>query len=151
MDYELQQRGRASIDFLCDLRSISDRYEPVTDQRALTTVNTDTLPDEPEQLQSTLAPVLESDPEFRLLRMCRDWTLEKHGGIAMECLVGCKGHFSVDIVCAKIVGPNPDEEFKIRYVDVRAGVAAALTRAPDAFAVREWVRGAAVATSQATT
>ncbi len=84
MDYELEQRGRASIDFLCDLRTISDRYEPATDQRALTTINPDSLPDAPAQLQSQLAPVLEKDPDFRLLRMCRDWTLEKHGGIAME-------------------------------------------------------------------
>ena len=34
MDYDIQQRGRASIDFLCDLRTISDRYEKSTDERA---------------------------------------------------------------------------------------------------------------------
>lgn len=84
MDYDLQQKGRASIDFLCDLRGISDRYEPLTDERAATQLELSNLPDDPDELQVTVAPVLEADPDFRLLRMCRDWTLEQHGGIAMQ-------------------------------------------------------------------
>ena len=81
------------------------------------------------------------DPETRAYKSSAVGFFCKIGGIAMECLIDGKAIFSVEIVCAKIVGPNPDEELKIRYVDVRAGVAAALTKAPDAFAVREWVRG----------
>ena len=83
MDYSLHQRGRASIDFLTDLRNLSDRLEPRTDARA--GFNPDELPVEPEALQKQVTPVLESDPEFRVLRMCRDWTLEQHGQIAMDC------------------------------------------------------------------
>ncbi len=75
MDYSLHQRGRASIDFLTDLRNLSDRLEPRTDARA--GFNPDELPVEPEALQKQVTPVLESDPEFRVLRMCRDWTLEQ--------------------------------------------------------------------------
>jgi len=82
MDYSLHQRGRASIDFLSDLRNLSDRLEPRTDARA--GFNPDELPVEPEALQKQVTPVLESDPEFRVLRMCRDWTLEQHGQIAMD-------------------------------------------------------------------
>jgi SAM-dependent methyltransferase len=82
MDYSLHQRGRASIDFLTDLRNLSDRLEPRTDARA--GFNPDELPVEPEALQKQVTPVLESDPEFRVLRMCRDWTLEQHGQIAMD-------------------------------------------------------------------
>jgi SAM-dependent methyltransferase len=85
MDYDLQQRGRASIDFLCDLRNISDRYEQSTDARARGgIVPVDRLPGDPSQLQDAVTPVMEADPEFRILRMCRDWTLEQHGGIAMQ-------------------------------------------------------------------
>ena len=84
MDYELQQRGRASIHFLTGIRGLSDRYEPRTDERALTKIATDQLPESPQKLQATLAPLLEQDREFRVLRMCRDWTLEQHGRIAMD-------------------------------------------------------------------
>ncbi len=82
MDYELQQRGRASIGFLTDLRVLSDRLEGLTDTKA--GLDASDLPDSPEALQQAVAPVLEAMPEFRVLRMCRDWTLEQHGVIAME-------------------------------------------------------------------
>jgi SAM-dependent methyltransferase len=84
MDYELHQRGRASIDFLTELRSLSDKYEPRTDERARAQLQTDQLPDSPAALQTAVAPLLEQDSEFRILRMCRDWTLEQHGQIAMD-------------------------------------------------------------------
>jgi hypothetical protein len=35
MDYILHQRGRASIDFLADLRMLSDRLEKTADAKAL--------------------------------------------------------------------------------------------------------------------
>jgi SAM-dependent methyltransferase len=85
MDYDLHQRGRAAIDFLADLRGISDRYERRTDARAKDNgLNVEGLPEDIDALQAAITPVLESDPEFRLLRMCRDWTLEQHGQIAMD-------------------------------------------------------------------
>ena len=85
MEYALRQRGRAAIDFLSDLRSRSDYLEQRTDQRAVDAgLDKATLPDDPAQLQTVVAPLLEADPEFRILRMCRDWTLEQHGQIAME-------------------------------------------------------------------
>jgi ubiquinone/menaquinone biosynthesis C-methylase UbiE len=85
MDYDLHQRGRASIDFLADLRALSDRYEPLTDQQAAEAgLLSDQLPEAPEALQQVVTPVLEAMPEFRILRMCRDWTLEQHGRIAMD-------------------------------------------------------------------
>lgn len=82
MDYSLRQRGRAAIDFLADLRNLSDRLEPRTDERAA--LDPETLPADPDELQSAVTPILEADPDFRVLRMCRDWTLEQHGQIAMD-------------------------------------------------------------------
>ena len=85
MDYSLHQRGRASIDFLSDLRGLSDKFEARTDQRAREAgLDRQQLPADPEELQAQVAPVLEADPEFRVLRMCRDWTLEQHGQVAMD-------------------------------------------------------------------
>lgn len=85
MDYSLHQRGRASIAFLSDLRGLSNYLETRTDQRAHAAgIEPQQLPDDPEELQAQVTPILEADPEFRILRMCRDWTLEQHGLIAME-------------------------------------------------------------------
>jgi SAM-dependent methyltransferase len=85
MEYELRQRGRAAIDFLSDLRNLSEPLEPRTDERALANgINPDELSDDPAELQKFVTPVLEADPDFRVLRMCRDWTLERHGEIAMD-------------------------------------------------------------------
>jgi len=85
MDYALQQRGRAAIDFLSDVRSRSDYLEARTDQRAIAAgLEISKLPDDPDQLQARIAPLLEADPEFRILRLCRDWTLEQHGQIAID-------------------------------------------------------------------
>jgi 2-polyprenyl-3-methyl-5-hydroxy-6-metoxy-1,4-benzoquinol methylase len=84
MEYELHQRGRASIDFLTELRGRSDHFESRTDERALAVINPDELPESPAELQAIVTPILEQDKEFRLLRMCRDWTLEQHGQIAMD-------------------------------------------------------------------
>ncbi len=78
----MHQRGRAAIDFLTALRSLSDSLEPRTDERAA--LDPDTLPEDPNTLQTVVTPVLESDPDFRVLRMCRDWTLEQHGKIAID-------------------------------------------------------------------
>ena len=85
MEYSLHQRGRASIDFLTDLRNLSDRLEKFTDDQAQAAgINADELPDDPDALQQKVTPVLEAIPEFRILRLCRDWTLEQHGQIAVD-------------------------------------------------------------------
>jgi len=105
MDYTLHQRGRASIDFLTDLRSLSDRLEPRTDQRALESgIDESSLPDRSEDLQKVVAPVLEADPEFRTLRMCRDWTLEQHGNIAMEAFDEIRADIEAGLVALQ-TGP----------------------------------------------
>jgi SAM-dependent methyltransferase len=82
MEYALHQRGRAAIDFLTDLRQQSDRLEPRTDAAAA--LDPLQLPAEPEELQLQVTPLMERNPDFRVLRMCRDWTLEQHGQIAMH-------------------------------------------------------------------
>ncbi len=84
MEYSLQQRGRAAIDFLADLRILSDRLEPAADAQALQAgLDRSALPDDPVALQATVAPLLESIAVFRALRLCRDWTLEQHGSLAL--------------------------------------------------------------------
>lgn len=85
MDYTLHQRGRAAIDFLADLRMHSDRLEAVADSKALANgLDPDTLPESVTELQRQVAPRLEALPEFRVLKLCRDWTLEQHGSVAIE-------------------------------------------------------------------
>lgn len=84
MDYTLQQRGRAAIDFLADLRMQSDRLEAVADSKALANgLDPQALPESVEALQETVTPQLEILPEFRVLKLCRDWTLEQHGSVAI--------------------------------------------------------------------
>jgi SAM-dependent methyltransferase len=41
--------------------------------------------------------VLEADPEFRVLRMCRDWTLEQHGQVAMTAFEEIRGDIEADL------------------------------------------------------
>jgi len=84
MDYTLQQHGRASIEFLADLRMRSDRLETAADARVMANgLDPARLPDAPVDLQREVAPLLEALPGFRALKLCRDWTLEKHGLVAM--------------------------------------------------------------------
>ena len=85
MDYSLHQRGRASFEFLVDLRQQSDRLEEDSDHYAdsigLSSIE---LPDKPEDLQQSLAPLMRESLHFRMLQLIRDWTLSQHGWIAME-------------------------------------------------------------------
>ena len=84
MEYALHQHGRAAIEFLADLRILSDRLERVADDKAAAArPAASALPDDIDALHNTLTPLLEAIPEFRVLRLCRDWTLEQHGSLAM--------------------------------------------------------------------
>jgi len=95
MDYTLQQRGRAAIEFLTDLRVNSDRLEAIADSKAISNgLNLASLPEEPEALQQQVAPQLESLAEFRMLKLCRDWTLEQHGRIALQAFEGIREQIS---------------------------------------------------------
>jgi predicted O-methyltransferase YrrM len=85
MDYRLNQRGRASIDFLVDLRRLSDALEGTGDQYALDTgLISGDLPEDPGLLQQHFAPAMHDFIDFRALRLMRDWQLDQHGGIAMD-------------------------------------------------------------------
>jgi SAM-dependent methyltransferase len=85
MDYRLQQGGRARIAFLGDVRRLSDKLEPRADKLAFPSgIDEESLPDDPAALQARIAPALEAIPAFRILRLCRDWTLEQHGRIAIS-------------------------------------------------------------------
>jgi SAM-dependent methyltransferase len=85
VDYSLRQRGRAAIEFLVDVRKQSNRLERRSDnyaERAGLFAND--LPDDAEKLQQYVTPVLQGCPDFRVLRLMREWTLEQHGWIAMD-------------------------------------------------------------------
>ena len=88
MDYSLQQAGRAAIEFLVDIRRQSDRLEKSSDHFAERTGLIDACaefdPHQIEALQDRIAPAMQDCRDFRILRMLRDWTLDAHGGIAME-------------------------------------------------------------------
>ena len=98
MEYTLHQRGRASIEFLADLRNLSDRLEPAADSAAEDAgLDKTALPEAPAALQEVVAPVLENIPGFRLLRLCRDWTLEQHGSLAMEAFEEIRADVSAEL------------------------------------------------------
>ncbi len=63
---------------------MSDRLEQVADARAAQHIPADdSLPDDIAGLHRTLTPLFEDIPAFRMLRLCRDWTLEAHGRVAI--------------------------------------------------------------------
>jgi len=89
MDYQLGQRGRASIDFLIDLRLVSNKLEPPAEQFAADSGFK--FPDAPETFQNDFdslhkeaLAVLNESSDFRVLSLCRDWMLDQHGQIAMD-------------------------------------------------------------------
>jgi 2-polyprenyl-3-methyl-5-hydroxy-6-metoxy-1,4-benzoquinol methylase len=85
MEYNLHQRGRASVDFLVDLGVRSHRLETGADQYAENAgLNEIDLPDDLDKLQAMLTPVMQAVPDFRLFRLVREWQLERHGGIAID-------------------------------------------------------------------
>ncbi len=112
MDYALHQHGRASIEFLADLRILSDRLEQVADARtAGARPDNAELPDAIEALHATLTPLLEDVPEFRLLRLCRDWTLEQHGLVAMAAFEEMRAELAAPL------GLLQQQPHAVRYAD----------------------------------
>jgi hypothetical protein len=87
--YQLQQRGRASIDFLTDLRRCSNPLERAS---AIRDLQTPPEFDHPEPgatpdfcvLQTQALQQLRHSREFRVLRLVREWMLQVHGHIAMD-------------------------------------------------------------------
>jgi SAM-dependent methyltransferase len=85
MEYALHQRGRASIDFLVDLRHQSDRLERTSDQYAESVGLIDSsLPRDVEELHQRITPEMLECLDFRILRLMREWQLNQHGWIAMD-------------------------------------------------------------------
>ena len=85
MDYSLHQRGRASVDFLVDLGIQAYTLEQNADAYAeqLGLPNAD-LPDDLDELQQAVQPLMHACPDFRFFRLIREWQLDRHGGIAMD-------------------------------------------------------------------
>jgi SAM-dependent methyltransferase len=85
MEYLLHQRGRASIDFLVDLRRQSDRLEQTSDQYALEAGLVDAdLPDDIDALHRRINPAMQENLDFRMLRLMREWQLTQHARIAID-------------------------------------------------------------------
>ena len=85
MDYTLHQRGRASVEFLVDLGIEAVRLEKTADEYAeaagLTTME---LPEDLDELQAKVTPVMQDCLDFRIFRVVREWQLDQHGLIAMD-------------------------------------------------------------------
>lgn len=98
MQYTLHQHGRAAIEFLSDLRLQSDRLEAVADAKAAKLRPADDLlPDDIVELHRTLTPLFEDLSDFRMLRLCRDWTLEEHGSIAMAAFEEIRAEVATEL------------------------------------------------------
>jgi len=96
MDYQLSQRGRASIEFLVDLRIQSNRLEPQVDayfeQKGIA------VPASPAEvagdydgMQAQVLEKLQNSTDFRVLSLCREWMLEEHGRVAMDAFEDIRG------------------------------------------------------------
>jgi len=85
MDYTLHQRGRACVDFLIDLGIETSRLEKNSDAYAESVgLTTAQLPEDLDELQATVQPVIQDCLDFRVFRMVREWQLDQHGLIAMD-------------------------------------------------------------------
>jgi ubiquinone/menaquinone biosynthesis C-methylase UbiE len=85
MDYSLRQRGRASAEFLVDVRMRSNPLEQTADRYAQEHgLRMEQLSAQPDALHASITPLISKSPAFRVLRICRDWTLEQHGSIALQ-------------------------------------------------------------------
>ena len=90
MEYSLHQTGRASIDFLIDVRLQSNRLEPIADAFAQASGILDDTQlgaiddDDMDAVQAHITPVIQQSRAFRVLWLMRNWTLEQHGHIAMD-------------------------------------------------------------------
>lgn len=73
------------MEFLVDLGVQGMRLEVNADAFAHENgLISDDLPDDARTLQKILAPALQDSPDFRMIRMVREWQLDRHGWIAMD-------------------------------------------------------------------
>jgi SAM-dependent methyltransferase len=85
MDYTLRQRGRACVDFLVDLGIEASRLENKADAYAESVNLTSAqLPENLDELQAQVQPVMQNCLDFRVFRVVREWQLDQHGLIAMD-------------------------------------------------------------------
>lgn len=85
MDYSLQQRGRASVEFLVDLGIAARRLESRADRFAADMgLTADALPASLDELHAHVTPLMQQSPDFRVFRMLREWQLDRHGWIGRE-------------------------------------------------------------------
>lgn len=97
MDYTLHQRGRASMDFLVDLGGGSFRLAQRAQVFAEDAGLTDQLPDEPEALQTILAPAMQASVDFRMQRLVTEWQLTRHGGLAVAAFEEMRDEVEPDL------------------------------------------------------
>jgi len=85
MDYTLRQRGRACVDFLVDLGIEASHLENKADAYAESANLTSAqLPENLDELQAQVQPVMQDCLDFRVFRVVREWQLDQHGLIAMD-------------------------------------------------------------------
>ena len=99
MNYQLKQRGRASIDFLVTLRRESNALEvspsaigvAINAAFAHPAFNADLGF---EKMQAEVLAKLQCFQKFRMLRLCREWMLDNHGLIAIDAFESIREELS---------------------------------------------------------
>ena len=86
LDYQLRQRGRASIDFIADLGArtmggLIPRYRQTMEKMHLTG---ESLADDLDERIDQVNAALEKDPAFQTCNLVGDYLSEQHGKIAAE-------------------------------------------------------------------
>ena len=82
---KLNQRGRASIEFLAALGGVSFPIRQQLDQDiAAAGINADSLPDDLDERQAVMDEALKDSKAFGLIKLTGDWWSRSHGHIAID-------------------------------------------------------------------
>jgi|GEM_PF-443697 len=118
--YQLQQRGRASIDFLTDLRRCSN---PLESSAVIRDLQPPPEFDHPKPGSTLDFTALHTDTlhkltecrEFRVLRLVREWMLQVHGYIAMDAFAELPEAVATDLDAARAgnTGLRPNNELTL--------------------------------------
>lgn len=83
MEYQLDQRARASMDFLNELRGQTGELEKLADAQVKERLADSPLPNDLEALGGVVEPFLRSQSGFRIAAHARSWILRTHVDVAV--------------------------------------------------------------------
>lgn len=90
---KLDQRGRASIDFLASMGGVSQAvYAEVNTDISAAGIDSDSLPDDLDERQDFMNDALKKSKAFGTIKLIGDWWGKYHGMMAVEAFEDSKEH-----------------------------------------------------------